>query len=275
MNSSADINEQQAAIAFSNQSSVFDKLFSTNTIVQYKRQRVRSHLLKHLSANGFILELNSGTGEDAIWLAQQDFRVHATDISSGMQQILRQKAAKAHLEKTITTELCSFTQLQNLRKKGPYDMIFSNFAGLNCTNELDKVLSSFSSLLKPNGIVTLVLLPKFCLWEFLLLFKGKFRTALRRFSGKNGTNANVEGVHFKCWYYNPSYIIRQLKNEFDVLSIEGLCTFVPPSYIENFAEKHPKKYAFLKAKETKLKSKWPWKNIGDYYIISFQKRAQA
>jgi ubiquinone/menaquinone biosynthesis C-methylase UbiE len=275
MNSSADINELEAAIAFSNQSSVFDKLFSTNTIVQYKRQRVRNHLLKYLCTGNFILELNSGTGEDAIWLAQQNFRVHATDISSGMQQILKQKAIKAHLEKQITNELCSFTQLQNLQQKGPYDMIFSNFAGLNCTNELDKVLSSFSSLLKPNGIVTLVLLPKFCLWEFLFLFKGKFRTALRRFSGKKGVNANVEGAHFKCWYYNPSYIISRLKNEFNVLNIEGLCTLVPPSYIENFPEKHPKKYAFLKAKETKLKDKWPWKGIGDYYIISFQKKAQV
>ena len=54
-------------------------------------------------------------------------------------------------------------------RKGPYDMIFSNFAGLNCTGELDKVLASFSSLLKPKGIVTLVLLPGFCLWEFLLI----------------------------------------------------------------------------------------------------------
>jgi ubiquinone/menaquinone biosynthesis C-methylase UbiE len=270
--SSVNINEQQAAAAFTEQSSVFDKLFSANTIVQYKRQRVRSHLLKYLSANDFILELNSGTGEDAIWLAEHGFCVHATDISAGMQQKLEQKVKSSYLEKKVTNELCSFTELQKLQQRGPYDMIFSNFAGLNCTNELGKVLNSFSPLLKPGGIVALVLLPKFCLWEFLFLFKGKFKTALRRFSGSKGTDAHIEGVHFKCWYYNPSYIIRQLKNEFDVLTIEGLCTFVPPSYVENFAEKHPKKYKFLTSKENRWKNKWPWKYIGDYYIISFQKK---
>jgi hypothetical protein len=57
-----------------------------------------------------------------------------------------------------------------------------------------------------------------------------------------------------------------------LLSIEGLCTIVPPSYIENFGDKYPKAFEFLKNKEDKLKSKWPWKFIGDYYIISMQKK---
>ena len=149
-----------------------------------------------------------------------------------MQKVFQQKVGAAKFQKLISCELCSFTALENLRQKGPYDMIFSNFAGLNCTGELDKVLASFSSLLKPKGIVTLVIMPKFCLWEFMLIFKGKFKTATRRFFSRNGRKANVEGHHFKCWYYNPSYVIKYLKKDFDLLDIEGLCTFVPPSYIE-------------------------------------------
>jgi ubiquinone/menaquinone biosynthesis C-methylase UbiE len=274
MSSSSTINEQQASNAFGKQSAVFDKIYADNTIIHYKRERVRAQLSEYLTTkNSFILELNSGTGEDAIWLAQQGHRVHATDISTGMQEILQQKVKTFSLDNKITNELCSFTDLKKLQQKGPYDMIFSNFAGLNCTNELDKVLNSFSSLLKPQGIITLVILPKFCLWEFLLLFKGKFKTAFRRFSGDKGTRAQVEGIQFNCWYYNPSYLIKHLKNEFDLLAIEGLCTIVPPSYIEGFAEKHPKLYSLLVSKENKWKTKWPWKFIGDYYIISFQKRA--
>jgi hypothetical protein len=110
------------------------------------------------------------------------------------------------------------------------------------------------------------------LWEFLLIFKGKFRTAFRRLFSNKGITAHVEGTYFKCWYYNPSFIINRLKGQFKVLGLEGLCTIVPPSYIEGFAEKHPKAYSFLKAKEDRLKSKWPWKYIGDYYIISLEKK---
>ena len=269
---SAKINEQLSEAAFSAQSGIFDELYSENTIVNYKRERVRNHVLQYLADDGYILELNSGTGEDALFFAQQGHRVHATDISKGMQQRLVHKIKNAGMNDRVSDEICSFTQLYQLKNKGPYDLIFSNFAGLNCTDELDKVLASFNSLLKPYGIVTLVILPQFCLWETLLIFKGKFRTAFRRFFSPNGTKANVEGVKFKCWYYNPSYVIRKLKYSFDLLSIEGLCTIVPPSYIEGFAEKHPKGYQLLKKKEDKLKSRWPWKYIGDYYIITLQKK---
>jgi hypothetical protein len=105
---------------------------------------------------------------------------------------------------------------------------------------LQKVISSFPSLLKENGTVTLVMLPKFCLWEFLLILKGKFKTATRRFFATKGRSARVEGAYFKCWYYDPSDVIEFSKRNFEILHVEGLCTFVPPSYIEQFAEKHPK-----------------------------------
>ncbi|MEO7213476.1 class I SAM-dependent methyltransferase [Mucilaginibacter sp.] len=265
-------NEQLAETAFSNQSVVFDKLYSGNTIINYKRRRVRDHVLQYLKPGGGILELNSGTGEDAIFFAQRGFKVHATDISVGMQGELKRKAELLGLTDDISNEICSYTQLNELQNKGPYDLIFSNFAGLNCTGELDKVLTSFPALLKSGGMATLVILPKFCLWETLLVFKGKFRTAFRRFFSSKGRKAHVEGVHFKCWYYNPSYVINQLKNEFDVLGIEGLCTMVPPSYIESFAEKHPTTYKRLSRLEDKWKSTWPWKYMGDYYIISLKKK---
>jgi ubiquinone/menaquinone biosynthesis C-methylase UbiE len=265
-------NEQLAAEAFSSQSKIFDELYSANKIIEYKRERVRDHLKKYIHPGDFILELNSGTGQDAIWLAQQNCKVHATDIAGGMLEVLQQKIISEGLETSVSSELCSFTALTNLQQKGPYDMIFSNFAGLNCTDQLDKVLDSFSMLLKPNGIVTLVLLPKFPLWEFLLLFKGKFKTATRRFFSSKGRKARIEETYFKCWYYNPSFITESLNAEFKLLSIEGLCTIVPPSYIENFGDKYPKVFKFLKNKEDKWKSKWPWKYIGDYYIISLQKK---
>ena len=82
----------------------------------------------------------------------------------------------------------------------------------------------------------------------------------------------MEDTCFKCWYYSPSFITARLHAKFDLLSIEGLCTIVPPSYIENFGDKHSKLFAFLKEMEDKWKSKWPWKYIGDYYIISLQKK---
>lgn len=265
-------NEEQSAKAFSLQSKIFDELYRGNSIIQYKRERVRAVVQEFAKKNGAVLELNSGTGEDAIWFAEQGYTVHATDISKGMQDTLKAKVNALNLQEKVSTEIISFTDLEHLKERKEYDLIFSNFAGLNCTGELDKVLHSFSSLLKTKSIAVLVILPKFCLWEFLLIFKGKFKTAFRRFFSSKGASANIEGTYFRCWYYNPSYVIKHLQSQFTVLRVEGLCTIVPPSYIEGFAEKRPGLFSFLKTKENKWKRNWPWKSIGDYYIIALQKK---
>lgn len=267
-----NIEERKAKQAFSRQAPVFDKFYANNTIIQYKRKRVREHVEQFIRPQSSILELNAGTGDDAIYFAGLGHHVHATDISPVMQEVLVKKANSGGFTNKITTELCSFTLLEELKKPGPYDYIFSNFAGLNCTDKLDKVLSSLTSLVKPDGYITLVLLPKFCLWEFLLLFKGKFKEAFRRFAGKKGAKAHIEGEYFRCWYYNPSFVKRVLKKDFDMVALEGLCTLVPPSYIEHFAEKHPAWYKRLAKKEDKWKSKWPWRSVGDYYIITLKRK---
>jgi ubiquinone/menaquinone biosynthesis C-methylase UbiE len=266
------INELKTAEAFTKQSLVFDKQYSGNVIIQYKRARVREHVLELLPASASILELNCGTGEDALFFAGKGHRVHATDISEGMQEKLKEKILYSSLSENITTELCSFNHLATLNHKGPFDMIFSNFGGLNCTAELDKVLLSFHSLLKPGGTVSLVIIPKFCLWETLLFFKGQFKTATRRFFSSKGRKAHIEGMNFKCWYYNPGYIIKHLRKYFELVKLEGICTIVPPSYMEGFSEKHPKLYRFLLEKEKTLRTKWPWRAIGDYFIISLRKK---
>ena len=264
------LNEQLAAEAFSRQSGIFDSLYAKDAIIQYKRKRVRAYVERFLSPGSKILELNAGTGEDAIYFAGHGHHVHATDISAGMQERLKEKVTQAGVN--VTNEICSFTELQHLKQRGPYDLIFSNFAGLNCTGRLDDVLKELPALLQPGGMITLVILPKFCLWETMLLFKGKFKTATRRFFSKNGVRSHVEGAYFKCWYYNPSYVVSRLKHSFELVNLEGLCTIVPPSYMHNFAQKHPTLFKFLTSKEDKLKAGWPWKFVGDYYIITMKKR---
>jgi len=268
----SSINESNAAAAFGKQAVVFDELYANDTIIKYKRARVREHVNQYLRPGSHILELNAGTGEDAIFFAGEGHYVHATDVSQGMLDKLAEKVDRADLTKQITHERCSYTSLQDLKEAGPYDHVFSNFAGLNCTDQLDKVLASLSPLVKTGGVVTLVILPKFCLWEFLLIGKGKFKTAFRRFSGKKGTKSHIEGEYFTCWYYNPSFIIQQMKNDFTLLQAEGLCTFVPPSYMMHFAEKYPRLYSFLCRVEKKYRYSRPWRTIGDYYIISLRRK---
>lgn len=265
------INELKAGEAFSKQAAVFDRLYGKDAIVNYKRQRVRDHVLFYLQKGSSMLELNCGSGEDALFFAGRGFTVHATDISPAMLNVLKQKA-NSHSFGNLTTEQCSFTELSFLQNRGPFDYVYSNFGGLNCTAELHRVLSALNALVKPGGLITLVIISRLCLWEILLVFKGRFKTAFRRFFAGKGRKAHVEGNYFKCWYYSPSYVKKHLK-EFEPLAVEGLCTLVPPSYIESFAEKYPGIFTSLKSGENKLKNRRPWKYLGDYFIISLRKKS--
>ena len=262
------INEVKAAEAFTKQSIVFDRLYCNDPMIHYKRERVRDHILA-LQPGSSLLELNCGSGDDALFFSAQGFHVHATDISEGMLKMLESKLSTCESHR-ITTEKISFAELPQLRNKGPFDAVYSNFGGLNCTGELQNVLRDLHPLVKKGGTVTLVLISSFCLWEFLLLFKGKFRTAFRRFFSDKGRKAHIEGSYFTCWYYHPSFVRRHLAG-FEPVSLEGLCSVVPPSYLEGFADKYPKLFEWLALKEKQLKHRWPWKYCGDYFIASFRK----
>jgi ubiquinone/menaquinone biosynthesis C-methylase UbiE len=269
------IQELKAAEAFSRQAGVFDQLFGNNPVIMYKRRRVREHILALAQPGASMLELNCGTGEDALYFAERGFYVHATDISEGMLEALQRKISATGSGAHISWENCSFTQLDRLRNRGPFDHIYSNFGGLNCTGDLGKVLNALPLLLRPGGTATLVIISRFCLWETLLVFKGKLRTAFRRFFSNKGRRARIEERYFTCWYYRPSVVRKMMEKEFNYLGHEGLCCLVPPSYIENFAQKYPGLFRFLQQKENRWKQRWPWKNWGDYFIISFRKKDQG
>ncbi len=269
---STNILNIEAAQAFEKQSVIFDELYGKNTIIEYKRKRTRAHLERYLPKGSEILELNAGTGEDAIYFAQKRHQVHATDISEGMLKQLNQKVCELNLSEWVSSEQISFEELTKITHKKPFDAIFSNFGGLNCTYQLDKVAASFSDLLKPNGTVTLVIMPPFCLWEFLTILKGNTKLAFRRLFAKTGAKAHIEGVRFLCWYYEPAHIISFLKKDFEVVSLEGLCALVPPSYLETFPNKYPRLYPILQKLEDRLKSTFPFKYIGDYFIIALKKK---
>src|SRR5438067_1743932 len=82
MSTTGEIQESIIEQAFSRQSVVFDEIYSGNAIIQYKRERVRSHVMSYAKPGNRMLELNSGTGEDAIFFAENKLLVHATDISA-------------------------------------------------------------------------------------------------------------------------------------------------------------------------------------------------
>ena len=262
-------NEITVSDAFSRQSVVFDEIDKASSSIVWMRERVRKEVLSYIQPGSRILELNCGTGIDSIFFAQQGYEVVATDNADGMLAQLNEKITALGLGDKISTKKCSFNHIDTLNE-GMFDYVFSNFGGLNCTDKLYEVIQGIDKVLKPGGYFTLVIMPKVCPWEMLTLFKGYFKTAFRRFK-KNGTTAHLEGLHFYCYYYSPKYVIEHAGNGYTTESIKGLCITVPPPFIENFFEHHPRAFRVLEKIENRIWDKAPFNRWADHYIITMKK----
>jgi len=269
-----DTNQQFEAVnqAFSKQSKIFDQIDSENVILQWMRKRVRSHVLSLIKPGSHILELNAGTGLDAIFFALGGNSVYATDIASGMVEVLKTKIDSFGLYGRVQADLLSFTDLGKL-KDTQFDFIFSNFGGLNCVPDLKSVIDQFSTFLKPGGIVTLVIMPKICPWEIMALFKGNTALAFRRLK-VNGAISNVEGTSFTTYYFNPAQVVRYFGNKYRVIKLQGLCSLVPPPSHQNFPSLYPRLWKTLIKIEEKIAYQPFFSSFADHFILSMQYKTE-
>lgn len=232
------------------------------------RRQIHAHCLRHFKQEDHLLELNCGTGIDAVFFATHGMHVHATDISKGMLSELQKKISERKLEDRITTQHCSFTELKNVEKQN-FDGIFSDFGGLNCVQDIESVIHSLKLLLKPGGIVTLVIMPPVCPWEIMLAFKGNFKTAFRRFKS-NGAASHLEGQTFMSYYFKPSRIISAFGKDYELKELQGLGSIVPPPYLEKFLKKKPGLFNRLKKFDEKFSHTFPFNRWADHFILTMK-----
>jgi len=252
----------------------YDSNFTESAIGKLQRRRVL-HFLQHSLPNQSlkILEINCGTGEDALWLAGKGHLVIATDISEHMIATARKKIAEENLDSFVTAARLSFDELAAHFTDEKFDLIFSDFGGLNCISEIElkKLAEDFSSLLKLNGKLIAVVMGRKCWWErFYFLVKGNFKEAFRR-NSKEKVEARIEKEIISTWYYSPKEFRKIFKEHFTFRRMRPVGLFVPPSYLNCFFE--DKK--FLLSIFNALEKLFPLSflsNYADHFYIELKKR---
>src|SRR6187551_976202 len=116
--------EESVNRAFSKQSVTYDADDTQNLILKDMRNQVYDHVSKFLKPKSHILELNAGTGIDALHFVQQGHRVHATDLSSGMVSHIEEKIKIHRLENSFSCQQLSYDQL-HLIDENKFDFVFS------------------------------------------------------------------------------------------------------------------------------------------------------
>lgn len=262
--------DQFAAVnrAFSKQSIHYDDDDRANIILTDMRRQVYTHVNRYLKRGSSILELNAGTGIDALHFASLGHRVHATDLSSGMIEQIRTKIQDSSLQGRLTCQQLSYDQLNSVTG-GKYDYVFSNFGGLNCIQDLSRVTRHLSPLINSGAHVTFVIMPPISLWELAWILKGDARQAFRRLN-KNGVKAHLEGEFFETYYHSLRKIKKAFGENFKLVRTEGLCSLSPPPSPGEFALKHPGLYKTLRVLDSSVRLIPPFNRCADHLIVTFK-----
>jgi SAM-dependent methyltransferase len=257
----------------------YDSTFSHTAVGRLLRERVWEIIRGTTSsrATNMALELNCGTGEDAIWMAKQGWQVLATDASAEMVAVSRAKASIQLSESfelsesSIQFQTCPFTEIENL-SEGNFDLIFSNFGGLNCIppEDLRQLGKAVAQKLKPGGKFIAIVMGRFCWWETLyFLLKGKPCEAFRRL-GKKPVDARLDAkTTVPTWYYAPSEFKKHLHFTDQKSTIMPIGLWLPPSYLNPFFEKRPRLLACLNFLEKKLAPSW-LAMTADHFLICLE-----
>ena len=255
--------------SFDREASKYDSNFTKSSIGKAQRDMVHCHIKKYLNQPLNILEINCGTGVDAIWLAQQEHTIIATDIS---EKMILEASNKINL-KNLTFMQLDLLNVHDKFKETKFDFLLSNFGGLNCLakNELTLFLKNIHSILNKEARLALVIMPKNTLWEQLyFLFKRNLKEAFRR--KKKSTIANVANEFITTYYYNPKDIISLSQKNFKIIECKPIGFFVPPSYLEPFVKKNMIVFRILKKLELISKNLYFLSKYADHYLIVLEKK---
>jgi len=250
----------------------YDASFTNSLIGRAQRESVWREMDRRFRLGQRVLEINCGTGVDALHLAARGIQVVACDASAEMIAVARQRRDASHYRDHVDLRLLAIEQIGQLENQGVYDGVLSNFAGLNCVPDLQCVARDLARLVKPGGRAILCLFGRYCVWEiFWYLLQGDVRKALRRLRG-NGVVANLAPGHrVLVRYPSVGSIQRDFAPHFRLVSWKGAGIAVPPSYLEPWAARFPRLFKFAARVDPGLGRCPGLRALADHTVVIFER----
>lgn len=260
--------------AFDHMAVDYDAEFTNTPIGRLQREMVWSYLNKVYKDNfpQKVLELNCGTGEDAVFFAKNGSEVLATDISEKMLNATDEKINLHHLRHKITAKQLDINNFASETFDHRFDLVFSNFGGLNCidVNAFSSLFTKMATHLNPHGRMILVLMPRFCAWESVYFLSRLNTTDAFRRRKDRVQSADLGKSSINVWYYDPAQISIIASLHFKTVHIQPVGIAVPPSYFKRTFISNSRILKNLNAAEKKLNKFKQLARMADHYLIDLE-----
>ncbi len=254
--------------AFDSIATTFEATFE-NDVTAKIRKTVYETIRSVLPRGSSILDINCGVGIDALALAAEGYSVTGVDISPGM---IGQARSRASRSPELRTEffISSFEDLSVLGNRS-FDLVLSNFGGLNCTDSLDAVFAQFAGSTTPKGYFLGVVMPKVCLWEIIAgLARMRPGSAFRRFQ----VSVPARGFNqysFRVYYHPVRRLLSAAAGRFDPVSIRGLSLFSPPPHAQGFRSRFSRTRRLLDKLDDLLGALPLLRGMADHSLVLLQR----
>jgi len=252
--------------------SSYDRIFTNSRIGLAQRRSVWLEMDLVFQPGDRVLEINCGTGTDALHLAERGIQVVGCDSSQEMLTVARSKLSAFRSPPLVEFRHLATERIGELEKEGPFDGVLSNFGGLNCVKTLRPVVRDLARLTKPGGKVLLGLFGRCCLWEIAwYLAHGDFAKAFRRFRRRGVPVKLGAPLSFAVFYRSVRSLRFILSPYFRLVRWKGVGIVVPPSYLESAAARFPLLLPMAATLDSRLSTCPGLRALSDHVLLTLER----
>jgi SAM-dependent methyltransferase len=250
--------------AFDAIAGTYDQTFTSVSIAALMRQAVWRRADSLFHPGSIVLEMNCGTGEDAVHLAARGVRVKATDISLEMVRVATEKVIADGLSERVEISQLAWEEMDSLPQSS-FDGALSDFGGLNCVLDLPSAAAALAGRLRPGSPVLLCVMGPVAIWEWLWFgIRLKPSKALRRLR----RDPEWRGIPLR--YPSPSALAQAFSRGFRVKRVSPLGLLLPPC-LESIATRWPRVIAALNRCERFFEAIPLLAWISDHYLLELER----
>ncbi|HZU87084.1 MAG TPA: methyltransferase domain-containing protein [Anaerolineaceae bacterium] len=138
----------------------------------------QANLAKHLGQDQMrILDAGGGNGLDSLLFAKQGHQIDIVDYSEKMLADARTRAVQDHIQDHVTIHLVDITHILDLFSGPQFDLILCHNV-LLYLDDVPGLLKSLSTLLKPNGIISIITINRYSMPYHAAFLNNNFSEAL-------------------------------------------------------------------------------------------------
>jgi SAM-dependent methyltransferase len=239
----------------------YDRDFTRSACGRTLRSTVWASFPRVFAGRARLLEIGSGTGEDAIQLARAGHHVLGIDASAEMLRIARLKAAAAGVGDRIDFRVLPVESLNTLPAEWRFDAVFSNFGAINCVADLPRMARDLAARLAPGSPLLFVAMGRYVPWEWAWYLAHGDRTRAFRRLARDG----VAWRGLTIRYPTPANLSKALGPWFLTRARSALGFALPPSYASSWLETRPRWFAALASIERATRRLTA--GLADHYML--------